>query len=270
LTAGQHPRQHQRNNPPQQQHQQQHHHHHHHLAAATAALATSTAAIAPGAASAAEGLPPSLLDAFTAFLEQVHALGPWGAVLFVATVALAEMVPLFPTQPLSLASGLLFGAKQGALLMLLGVTLAGLGAFTVARGVGRPLAERIIRAETGHGGGGKDGGQDGSSGTSSSSSFGSAWASVEAAVESGGFMRQLTAITLLRLTPVIPYSATNYLLGLTPVQPGAFVLGTLAGMSVWATLYAGLGGASRALLDNGADLELLLAGALLLLLLLVG
>jgi hypothetical protein len=41
--------------------------------------------------------------------DQITALGPWGGALFVLTVMLAEMVPLFPTQPLTLASGLLFG-----------------------------------------------------------------------------------------------------------------------------------------------------------------
>lgn len=41
--------------------------------------------------------------------DQIAALGPWGGALFVVTVMLAEMVPLFPTQPLTLASGLLFG-----------------------------------------------------------------------------------------------------------------------------------------------------------------
>eukprot|EP00983_Pelagomonas_calceolata_P056234 1144499-Pelagomonas_calceolata.AAC.4 len=40
----------------------------------------------------------------------VEGLGPWGPVAFVLVVMLCEMVPLFPTQPLSLASGLLFGA----------------------------------------------------------------------------------------------------------------------------------------------------------------
>lgn len=210
----------------------------------------------PGEAQASEALSSSLVDVFRQFLEQIRALGPWGGVLFVTTVALAEMVPLFPTQPLSLASGLLFGAKQGALLMLVGVTLAGMGAFTVARGVGRPLAERIIKAEMGHKGGDGSGGEGGSSG---GGGMGSTWSSVEAAIESGGFFKQLTAITLLRLTPVVPYSATNYLLGLTPVQVPAFFLGTVAGMSVWSVLYASLGGASRSLLEGGADLELLLA-----------
>jgi hypothetical protein len=41
--------------------------------------------------------------------DQIAALGPWGGALFVLTVMCAEMVPLFPTQPLTLASGLLFG-----------------------------------------------------------------------------------------------------------------------------------------------------------------
>lgn len=79
--------------------------------------------------------------------------------------------------------------------MLIGVTFAGLGAFTVARGVGRPLAERIIKAEmAGHE-------KEGSSG----GGMGATWQSVEQAIESGGFFRQLTAVTLLRLTPVVPY-----------------------------------------------------------------
>lgn len=55
-------------------------------------------------------------------------------------------------------------------------------------------------------------------------------------------------------------SASNYLLGLTPVQLGPLVVGTVAGMSVWSILYASLGGASKALLEGGADLDVLLAG----------
>lgn len=40
----------------------------------------------------------------------MEGLGPWGPVVFLLVVMICEMVPLFPTQPLSLASGLLFGA----------------------------------------------------------------------------------------------------------------------------------------------------------------
>lgn len=41
--------------------------------------------------------------------DKVENLGPYGPVFFVGTVVSAEMVPLFPTQPLTIASGLLFG-----------------------------------------------------------------------------------------------------------------------------------------------------------------
>ncbi len=61
-------------------------------------------------------------------------------------------------------------------------------------------------------------------------------------------------------SPLHPRSATNYLLGLTPIGLPAFVCGTIGGMAMWAVLYASLGGASRSLLEGGADLELLLAG----------
>lgn len=41
--------------------------------------------------------------------ERVEGLGPYGPLFFVGTVVSAEMLPLFPTQPLTIASGLLFG-----------------------------------------------------------------------------------------------------------------------------------------------------------------
>jgi len=44
------------------------------------------------------------------------------------------------------------------------------------------------------------------------------------------------------------------------VQLPAFLGGTLGGMTVWSVLYASLGGASRKLLDNGADIGSLLTG----------
>lgn len=59
-------------------------------------------------------LPQSSMNLQNTFVqEQVESLGPVvGPLLFVLTMASAEMIPLFPTQPLSLASGLLFGPVQ--------------------------------------------------------------------------------------------------------------------------------------------------------------
>lgn len=70
----------------------------------------------------------------------------------------------------------------------------------------------------------------------------------------------LHSILQLTMAAVVLRSASNYLLGLTPVQLPAFLLGTVAGMSVWSVVYASLGGASRVLLNEGTDLGVLLTG----------
>lgn len=44
------------------------------------------------------------------------------------------------------------------------------------------------------------------------------------------------------------------------MQLAPMLLGTVTGMTVWSILYASLGGASRSLLEGGADLEVLLEG----------
>ena len=46
-------------------------------------------------------------------------------------------------------------------------------------------------------------------------------------------------------------SASNYLLGFTPLGYGPFMAGTVAGMSVWSIVFASLGGASRTLFKQG-------------------
>ena len=109
------------------------------LAGLAAVLSTSLLLVAQSA-DAAEALP---LDIFAAFLvrlwrasrsceqqchrgasssgadwlsacaqAKVQALGPWGPGLFILTVLCCEMIPLFPTQPLALSSGLLFGPYE--------------------------------------------------------------------------------------------------------------------------------------------------------------
>ncbi len=102
-------------------------------------------------------------------------------------------------QPLSLASGLLFGAQKGALCMLSGTVLASLLAYQIARGVGRPLAERIISHELS--GGSTDGGDEAPAGPVQRK-----LAEVTEAIERGSFWQQAGAVLLLRLTPVVPFS----------------------------------------------------------------
>ena len=44
--------------------------------------------------------------------DEVQAVGPLGPGLFVLAVTVAELIPLFPTQPLALTAGLLFGTFE--------------------------------------------------------------------------------------------------------------------------------------------------------------
>ena len=153
--------------------------------------------------------------------------------------------------------------------MLMGVSLAASGAFFISRGVGRKLAERVIDMETSD--------EEGDTYFGSNSPTGeereqhrqekkernmvkAKLDEVKEVIENGGFVQQLVAVMILRLTPIVPFSASNYVLGLTPVQYPAYLGGTVLGMSVWSVLYSSLGAGARRLLDRGVDLSTIFSG----------
>ena len=56
---------------------------------------------------------------------------------------------------------------------------------------------------------------------------------------------------------LVCYSATNYLLGATPLQFPAYIAGSLVGLTFWCSIYATLGAAGRELLRGGLGLDVL-------------
>ena len=60
---------------------------------------------------------------------------------------------------------------------------------------------------------------------------------IEAAVEREGFK----LVLLLRLSPIVPFNLLNYVLSLTSVRPGTYVLASLVGMLPGTALYVYLG-----------------------------
>ena len=97
--------------------------------AAWKALLAFAAVSCSGSASAAEVVlhHHSVFDRVVVFVESTAAnSGPFGWLILATFIASSELLPLVPTQPFALMSGLLFGATKGAMITLLGTTTAGI------------------------------------------------------------------------------------------------------------------------------------------------
>ena len=77
----------------------------------------------------------------------VDAAGPFGPAAFVAAYAVLT-VALVPGTIPSLAAGALFGPVWGSLLVIAGATVGAVGAFEVARRIGRSDCRRCVAAIT--------------------------------------------------------------------------------------------------------------------------
>lgn len=121
-------------------------------------------------------------------------LGAWGPLAFVAVYAVVALTPI-PVTIMAVAGGMLFGLGAGTLLSMIGVTAGCLGAYWLARALGR---ETVMRA------------------------LGSHRAVVEERLEGGGFY----AVCTLRLMPGIPYWPVNYGSGALGIPSREFLLAT--------------------------------------------
>jgi len=157
------------------------------------------------------------LEAFAAGLAtNPHAL----AEFWVAYVT-CEMLGV-PALPLTMSAGALFGVVKGtALVSTAGVAAAG-GGFLVAR---YALRERITRLLDGN----------------------SKWASINRALGANSFR----IITLLRLSPLMPFSLSNYAYGVTRLQLLPYLAGSWLGMLPGTLAYVSAGSVGGAVAQHG-------------------
>lgn len=66
-------------------------------------------------------------------------------------------------------------------------------------------------------------------------------ARIQEVVQKGTAAQQAASVLVLRLLPIVPFSASNYFLGLTPLAFPPFIAGTALGELFWALLYGELG-----------------------------
>jgi uncharacterized membrane protein YdjX (TVP38/TMEM64 family) len=149
------------------------------------------------------------------FETWVKGMGAAGMALYAAVYVVA-VVLFVPGIVLTLGAGFLFGLGWGIVLVSVASTLAAALAFLIARYLARDavrgLAERNPRFEA-----------------------------IDRAIGKEGWK----VVALLRLSPLVPFSLSNYLYGLTAVRFVPYLLTSWVAMMPATVLYVYLGAAGR-------------------------
>ena len=140
----------------------------------------------------------------------LHGLGWPGVVLTAVAIYLLTLL-LFPIIPLIVACGWLYGPWGGVVSLAAAVASAAT-AFSIARILGRGAAAQALVTRP------------------------RARALSDLAAEGG-----LITVALVRLSPILPYTPSNAVMGLTPMRLRDLVLGTAAGMAPGIALYSWAG-----------------------------
>ncbi|WP_156389619.1 VTT domain-containing protein [Methylobacterium sp. Leaf465] len=160
-------------------------------------------------------------DWLQAFGAWTAGLGPLGPVAFAALFILATLL-VIPGTPLTIAGALAFG-WWSLPIVLAAATIGSVLAFFAARSVLRQRVERVIARRP-------------------------AMVATMEAVGDGGWQ----LLTLMRVSPFVPFNAQNYILGLTRVRMRDFLVSTLLGMIPGTILCVYLGVIGRTAADSAA------------------
>lgn len=143
--------------------------------------------------------------------EQLKSAGPGGKAVF-GLVYAAATVLFLPASVITLASGFAWGPLQGVLVVWPSATIGAVGAFLLGRTLLRDVVEARVSKDP-------------------------RFQAIEGAVQRDG----LQLVLLLRLSPLFPFNALNYALGLTSVSLRDYTLGTAIGILPGTALYVWIG-----------------------------
>jgi len=157
------------------------------------------------------------LQDFTARVEEMGTLGYFS---YAGLYVLLETVAV-PATPLTLTAGYLFGVLPGVCVVSLSSTLAAILAFLTSRYLLRERATELF---------------------SSNKQF----SAIDRAIAKDGFR----FVFLLRLSPLLPFAASNYLYGLTAVPLDQYALASWLGMLPGTWAYISAGNVGRQVVDG--------------------
>jgi uncharacterized membrane protein YdjX (TVP38/TMEM64 family) len=128
-------------------------------------------------------------------------LGPYGYTLFILLAVLVAIFGVIPASLMAIAAGVAYGLWLGFVLAAFGTMVGGWVAFRLSRSMLRPWIERLLGSHA-------------------------KLARLDDALSEGGWR----LVCLLRMSPVMPFAATSYSLGLTRLDQRSFLIGTLASL----------------------------------------
>jgi uncharacterized membrane protein YdjX (TVP38/TMEM64 family) len=153
-----------------------------------------------------------LVTKFDALLDR---LGPFAMIGFVVIYVVDALV-LGPAWLLALVAGLAFGLVKGGLLVWVSANAAAAAGFLIARYFARHRIEKIARKNE-------------------------KYEAVDRAIKRHGWK----VVLLLRISPILPYTVSNYIYGLTAVDFVHYLLASAVGLVPMIAVYVSIGAAGR-------------------------
>jgi uncharacterized membrane protein YdjX (TVP38/TMEM64 family) len=163
---------------------------------------------------------PRDFDAAT-IAERVRAAGVLGSVGLLALLVVQCVVAPIPSEPIMMAAGFVYGPRPAFVIAWTGVVVGAGLCFWLGRAYGRPVAERLVRAER--------------------------LDAAEASLQRGGPFTTLAALLAVRAIAFHSFDIVSYASGLVRIPFPLFLAGTALGScpKVFAFTYAGATLAAR-------------------------
>ncbi len=144
-------------------------------------------------------------------MHWIDSLGFTGVFAYIGLYGMLSVL-LVPGSILTLAAGAVFGVVRGSIYASLGSTLGATLAFLLGRYVARDSVRRLVNRKP-------------------------VLSAVDQAIGREGWK----IVGLLRLSPVVPWSMSNYVYGVTAVRPISYVLASWIGMLPGTVVYVYIG-----------------------------
>ena len=142
-------------------------------------------------------------------------LGPFAMVGFVVLYIIDALI-LGPAWLFALVAGLAFGLAKGILLVWVSATLAAIAGFLMSRYFARHRIEKLAKKNE-------------------------KYEAVDRAIKRHGWK----VVLLLRISPLLPYTISNYIYGLTAVDFLHYLFATAVGLIPMVAVYVSIGAAGR-------------------------